>query len=116
MLYPADGTSGVSQGTAPGGTLEADDPTIPNRLALRSACSESTESWADLLRSAKRRGMVAPVLAAGDGALGFWAALREEFSETVEQRCWFHYADVQIMPMWLGLPLLDRDFGLAWSA
>ena len=51
---------------------------------------ESSESWADLLRDCKRRGMRAPVLAVGDGALGFWKALREVFPETVEQRCWWH--------------------------
>jgi Transposase, Mutator family len=39
-------------------------------------------SWADLLRDAKRRGMRAPVLAVGDGALGFWAALGDVFPET----------------------------------
>ena len=38
---------------------------------------ESAESWADLLRSCRRRGMTAPVLAVGDGALGFWKAVRE---------------------------------------
>src|SRR3954468_19576758 len=48
------------------------------------------ESWADLLRDAKRRGMTAPVLAVGDGALGFWKAVRDVFPETREQRCWFH--------------------------
>ncbi|MBA2774973.1 MAG: IS256 family transposase [Nocardioidaceae bacterium] len=51
---------------------------------------ESSESWSDLLRSCKRRGMTAPVLAIGDGALGFWKALREVFPDTKEQRCWFH--------------------------
>ena len=51
---------------------------------------ESAESWADLLRSCRRRGMTAPVLAVGDGALGFWKALREVFPATAEQRCWFH--------------------------
>jgi putative transposase len=55
-----------------------------------SALSDGTESWADLLRSCKRRGMSAPVLAIGDGALGFWAALREVFPDTREQRCWCH--------------------------
>jgi transposase-like protein len=50
---------------------------------------EASESWADLLRDAKRRGMRAPVLAIGDGALGFWGALREVFPETRKQRCWF---------------------------
>jgi transposase-like protein len=59
-------------------------------IALADGFRESTESWADLLRSAKRRGMKAPVLAVGDGALGFWAALREVFPDTREQRCWFH--------------------------
>ncbi len=59
-------------------------------IALDDGHRESSESWADLLRSAKRRGMAAPVLAVGDGALGFWAAVREVFPDTREQRCWFH--------------------------
>jgi putative transposase len=59
-------------------------------VALSDGYREATESWADLLRDCKRRGMRAPVLAVGDGALGFWAALREVFPETREQRCWFH--------------------------
>jgi transposase-like protein len=59
-------------------------------VALADGYRESTESWADLLRDAKRRGMRAPVLAVGDGALGFWGALREVFPDTAEQRCWFH--------------------------
>jgi len=59
-------------------------------VTLADGYRESTESWADLLRDAKRRGMRAPVLAVGDGALGFWAALREVFPDTKEQRCWFH--------------------------
>jgi transposase-like protein len=59
-------------------------------VALTDGYRESTESWADLLRDAARRGMRAPVLAMGDGALGFWGALREVFPATREQRCWFH--------------------------
>jgi transposase-like protein len=59
-------------------------------VALADGYRESTESWADLLRDCQRRGMRAPVLAAGDGALGFWGALREVFPQTREQRCWFH--------------------------
>ncbi len=43
-------------------------------IALDDGHRESTEPWADLLRSCKRRGMSAPVLAVGDGALGFVAA------------------------------------------
>ena len=59
-------------------------------VALTDGYRESTESWAGLLRDAKRRGMRAPVLAMGDGALGFWAALRDVFPTAREQRCWFH--------------------------
>ena len=59
-------------------------------IALADGYRESSESWADLLRDCARRGMRAPVLAAGDGALGFWKALREVFPGTREQRCWFH--------------------------
>jgi putative transposase len=59
-------------------------------IALADGYRESVESWADLLRDCARRGMRAPVLAVGDGALGFWGALREVFPDTREQRCWFH--------------------------
>ncbi|MBP2477564.1 transposase-like protein [Crossiella equi] len=59
-------------------------------VALSDGYRESTESWADLLRGCARRGMRAPVLAVGDGALGFWGAVREVFPDTREQRCWFH--------------------------
>jgi transposase-like protein len=48
-------------------------------IALADDDRESAESWADLLRDCARRGMRAPVLAVGDGALGFWGALREVF-------------------------------------
>ncbi|MEQ7129558.1 IS256 family transposase, partial [Actinopolymorpha sp. B11F2] len=59
-------------------------------IALADGFRESAESWADLLRSTRRRGMAAPVLAVGDGALGFWKAIRDVFGETREQRCWWH--------------------------
>jgi putative transposase len=59
-------------------------------VALADGYRESTESWADLLRGCRRRGMTAPALAVGDGALGFWKAVREVFPATREQRCWFH--------------------------
>ena len=59
-------------------------------VALADGFRESSQSWADLLRSCRRRGMAAPVLAVGDGALGFWKAVREVFPDTREQRCWFH--------------------------
>jgi transposase-like protein len=59
-------------------------------IALADGYRESAESWADLLRDCARRGMRAPVLAVGDGALGFWGGLREVFPEAREGRCWFH--------------------------
>lgn len=59
-------------------------------VALAEGYRESAGSWADLLRDCKRRGMRTPVLAVGDGALGFWTALREVFPDAREQRCWFH--------------------------
>src|SRR5690349_7490614 len=59
-------------------------------VALADGYRESAESWADLLRDCARRGMRAPVLAVGDGALGFWNGLREVFPQAREGRCWFH--------------------------
>ncbi len=59
-------------------------------IAMNDGYRESADSWADLLRDRARRGMRAPVLAAGDGALGFWNALAEVFPETRHQRCWVH--------------------------
>src|SRR5262245_47359 len=59
-------------------------------VALEDGYRESTESWLALLRDLKERGMRAPVVAVGDGALGFWAAIREVFPETREERCWVH--------------------------
>ena len=59
-------------------------------VALQDGYRESEESWASLLRDLKRRGMRAPVLAVGDGALGFWAAARDVFPQTRWQRDWVH--------------------------
>jgi transposase-like protein len=59
-------------------------------VALKDGYRESAEAWADLMRDCARRGMRAPVLAVGDGALGFWKALAEVFPATREQRCWVH--------------------------
>ena len=72
----------VLVGVLPDGTKEV--------IALEDGYRESTESWLSLLRDLERRGMPAPKLATGDGALGFWAALRQVYSETEEQRCWVH--------------------------
>jgi transposase-like protein len=59
-------------------------------VALAEGYRESAGSWADLLRDCARRGMRAPVLAIGDGALGFWSAVGEVFPQARTQRCWFH--------------------------
>lgn len=59
-------------------------------VALADGYREDTESWLDLLRSLKDRGLAGPALAVGDGALGFWGALREVFPTAREQRCWVH--------------------------
>ena len=85
-------------------------------VALTGGYRESTESWADLLRDARRRGMTAPVLAVGDGARGFWKALWEVFPDTREQRCWFRYADVRIVPTMVTKPLVVGVDGRGKSA
>jgi putative transposase len=59
-------------------------------VAVADGTRESTEDWAELLRDLRRRGMGAPVVMVGDGALGLWRALREVFPQTREQRCWVH--------------------------
>jgi putative transposase len=61
-------------------------------VALADGYRESTESWACLLRDLKKRGMRAPDLAVGDGALGFWSAIRDVFPQTRHQRDWVHKA------------------------
>lgn len=71
------------------GATESGDKEL---LAVHPGYRESKESWLSVLRSLIDRGMTAPMLAVGDGALGFWAALRacEGFEKTEEQRCWVH--------------------------
>lgn len=60
-------------------------------IAVLDGYRESEQSWSELLLDLKQRGLViAPKVAVGDGALGFWAALRKVFPETREQRCWVH--------------------------
>jgi putative transposase len=59
-------------------------------IAVEDGYRESAESWKTVLRELKRRGMQAPVLAVGDGALGFWDAVREVWPATREQRVWCH--------------------------
>ena len=59
-------------------------------VTIEDGHRESKESWLDVLRDLKVRGMQAPVVAVGDGALGFWAALLEVWPETRRQWDWFH--------------------------
>ncbi len=59
-------------------------------VAISDGYRESEESWAELLRDLKKRGMRAPELAVGDGALGFWGAIRDVFPTTRHQRDWVH--------------------------
>jgi putative transposase len=61
------------------------------RVAIADGFRESTTSWREVLLGLKARGLQAgPLLAVGDGAMGFWAALEEVFPATRAQRCWFH--------------------------
>jgi transposase-like protein len=60
-------------------------------VGFRVGVRESTQSWRELLVDLKARGLsVAPEIAVGDGALGFWKALDELFPTTRHQRCWVH--------------------------
>lgn len=59
-------------------------------LAMEDGIRESTQSWREVLLQLQARGLTAPALAVGDGALGFWAALEEIFPGTRHQRCWCH--------------------------
>jgi len=60
-------------------------------LGFQVGLRESTQSWRELLVDIKARGLaMAPEIAVGDGAMGFWKALDEVFPGTCHQRCWFH--------------------------
>ncbi len=60
-------------------------------IAITDGYRESAQSWREVLLDLKRRGLKkAPTLAIGDGALGFWKALREVYGSAREQRCWAH--------------------------
>ena len=71
--------------------IGADEYGDKHVLGIMDGFRENADSWRDLLKGLKKRGLaVPPELAIGDGALGFWAALRDVFPETREQRCWVH--------------------------
>ncbi len=71
--------------------IGADEIGNKDIVGLSDGYRESEQSWLELLLDLKRRGLtVAPELATGDGALGFWKALRQVYGRTAEQRCWVH--------------------------
>ena len=71
--------------------IGADELGRKELLAIADGYRESAQSWREVLLDLKRRGlMIAPELATGDGALGFWKALREVYGTTRAQRCWVH--------------------------
>ena len=73
------------------GIIGADELGRKELLAIADGYRESAQSWREVLLDLKRRGLaIAPELATGDGALGFWKALREVYGTTREQRCWVH--------------------------
>ncbi|MBU2839138.1 IS256 family transposase, partial [Acidithiobacillus thiooxidans] len=60
-------------------------------VAVTDGLRESKDSWREVLRDLRDRGLQeAPLLAIGDGAMGFWSALSEIYPETRHQRCWVH--------------------------
>lgn len=70
--------------------IGADSEGCKHVLAISPGYRESTESWAEVLRDLKARGLKAPRLAIGDGALGLWGALAQVYPDAAEQRCWNH--------------------------
>ena len=79
---------------------------------------ESIESWSDVLRDMRRRGLECPRLVIGDGHLGIWGALRNVYPQAAEQRCWNHkilngFPQVDVIQAWLPLMLFAILFGLS---
>jgi putative transposase len=85
-------------------------------VAVADGHREDTQSWLEVLRDLRDRGMRAPELATGDGALGFWAALRQVFPQTRAQRCWVHYGDRRIMWTAGVDPLSENGLGFGVAA
>jgi transposase-like protein len=73
--------------------IGADEYGEKDVLAIMDEFRKNADSWRDLLKGLKKRGLTVPKeLATGDGALGFWTALRDVFPSTREPRCWVHKA------------------------
>jgi transposase-like protein len=86
-------------------------------LGMTLGYRESTDSWAEVLRDLRARGLEAPLLAVGDGALGLWAALELVFPVTRHQRCWNHRVlnvlDKLPKRLW---PVVRRRLREVWQA
>lgn len=87
-------------------------------IAVQDGYRESEASWSELMLDLKHRGLTtAPKIAVGDGALGFWAALRKIFPETQEQRCWVHKTANVLNNMPKSVqPRAKRDLHEIWQA
>lgn len=87
-------------------------------ISVLDGYRESEQSWKELLLDLKQRGLVlAPKIAVGDGALGFWAAIRKVYPETKEQRCWLHKTANVLSKMPKSVqPKAKRDLHEIWQA
>jgi putative transposase len=87
-------------------------------LGFQVGIRESAQSWRELLVSLKARGLaIAPELATGDGALGFWKALETAFPTTRHQRCWVHKASNVLNKLPKSVqPAAKADLREVWQA
>lgn len=86
-------------------------------MAIEAGVRESTQSWREVLLHLKARGMNAPELAIGDGAMGFWVAVEEIYPITSQQRCWIHKTNnvLNALPK-SGQPKAKQGFQEIWWA
>lgn len=70
--------------------IGADTEGVKHLIALREGYRESTESWSDLIRDCRKRGLNEPACWIADGALGLWAAINEQSPHSAQQRCTNH--------------------------
>jgi transposase-like protein len=87
-VYPKAGLQGDK--TAFLVILGANEQGEKEPLAILEGYRESTESWAEVLRDLKTRGLTDPKLFCGDGALGLWGAIDQVYPKADHQRCWVH--------------------------
>ena len=120
-LHLADGVSSRIRGET--GKLCAlvvigvDDRGRKALLAVEEGVRESSQSWRELLMNLGKRGMQAPQLAIGDGALGIWNAVNEIWPDTRCQRCWMHKMGnvLNRLPQ-SSQPSAKRDLQEIWQA